>query len=285
MTTPVFFIDKSFDAQNISNYHLSLQIFLKGFSFSLLDRQKNKFVALGHYHYPPLVSYSKALELLEEKFQENGLLALPFVHTKVLFDTPKYTFIPSSFFDEATKEELFKFNHSLERNECLITNYLFSNSNYVVFSIPNYIKKWVEEKMPNAKIYHQSVPFVEEIMLNTKAIGQQDTIYTNIHHSFIDIAFIKNSSLQLFNSFDIQSMNDFQYFLLNIYDQLKISPTDVPIVFSGFVRKNDEKVEQIKKFIKHLRFFSKPLHFHYSFHFENVEEHYFTNMLNLYQCG
>lgn len=285
MIAPIFFIDKSFDAQNISNYHLSLQVFLKGFSFCLLDRQKNKFVALGHYYYQPLVSYAKSLELLEKKLQENELLSLPFVHIKIIFDTPKYTFIPSSFFSEETKKELFEFNHLLEKRECLLTNYLFSNSNYVVFSIPEYIKDWIEKNMPTAKIYHQSVPFVEEILLNTKAIGQKEAVYVNIHHSFIDVAFIKNSSLQLFNSFDIQSMNDFRYFLLNIYDQLKISPTDVPIIFSGFVRKNDEKVEQIKKFIKHVHFFVKPSYFHYSFHFENVEEHYFTNMLNLYQCG
>ncbi len=285
MTKTNIFIDKSFNAENISNYHLSLQIFLKGLSFCILDKGNNKFIALGHYYYEHIVSYNKVLELLDKIFEENDVLKLQFTHTKILFNTPKFTFIPSDFFSEDSKETIFKFNNELNKNEVLLQNYIFSNSSYVLFAIPNYIKEWINQKFPHASIYHQSVPFLEEILLNNKTTSEDETIYVNIHHSFCDISYIKNSELQLFNSFEIKSDTDFKYYLLNIYDNLKLSSKSVPVIFSGFIKTNDNRIEDTKQFIKKTGFLKKPQHFNYSFEFNSIEEHYFTNMLNLYQCG
>lgn len=285
MTQTIVFTDKSFDAKNILNYHLSLQVFLKGLSFCVLDREKNKFIALGHYYYKHIVSYNKILEIISQMFEENEILKLPYIHTKIIFNTKKFTFIPSAFYKPKTTKQMFEFNHTIEKNEQLLTNYLFSNSSYVLFAIPNFIKTWINKTIPNAKIYHQSVPFIDEILLNTKTQPTQENIYINMHHSFFDVAFVKNACLKLYNSYTYKSDNDFKYFVLNIYDQLKLSPTTVPIIFSGFANKNDNKIEQIRKFVKHIGFFKKPLHFQYSFEFNSIEEHYFTNMLNLYQCG
>ncbi len=285
MTEPILFVDKSFNSKNISNYHLSLQIFLKGFSFCVLDRENNKFVALGHYYYEHLVSYKKLLELIERVFQSSELLKLPFQHVKVLFATPKFTFIPSAFYEEDKITDIFEFSHKIAKFEQLYTNYIYSNSTYVAFAIPSFIKDWIENSLPTAKIYHQSIPLIEEVLLKNKTSLVSKSVYVNVYHSFFDVAYIEKGNLALFNSFAYTSITDFQYFLLNVYDQLKLSSADVPTVFSGFISKADVKIEYSKKFIKNISFLQKPSHFQYSFDFNSIEDHYFTNMINLYQCG
>lgn len=285
LTEPVYFIDKSFNSKNISNYHLSLQVFLKGFSFCILDRENNKFVGLGHYYYEHITSYKKLLELIDRVFQYNEILKLNFEHTKVIFATPKFTFIPAPFYSTEQTKELFEFNHKIAKFEKLYTNYIYSNSTYVVFAIPEFINNWIDERLPNAKIYHQSIPLIEEILLKNKTTLIQKSIYVNVYHSFIDIAYISDGSLKLFNSFAYQSSTDFQYFILNTFDQLKLSPVEIPTFFSGFIGKSDLKIENIKKFIKNMTFLQKPSHFQFSFDFNSIEDHYFTNMINLYQCG
>jgi len=285
LTDPIYFIDKSFNAKNISNYHLSLQVFLKGFSFCLLDRENNKFVALGHYYYEHLVSYKKLLEIIERVFQSNEILQYNYEHVKVIFATPKFTFIPSTFYLPETAAEFFDFNHKLARFEVLETNYVYSNSTYVVFAIPDFIKDWIHQQLPKARIYHQSIPLIEEMLLKNKNSLVNNSVYVNVYHSFFDIALMEKGQLKLFNSFAYQSATDFQYFLLNTFDQLKLSAVDVPTIFSGFISKADPKIEQSKKFIKNINFLEKPEHFQYSYEFNNIEDHYFTNMINLYQCG
>lgn len=285
LTEPIYFIDKSFNSENISNYHLSLQVYLKGFSFCILDRDNNKFVALGHYFYEHLISYKKLLEIIDRVFQNNNILKLPFQHVKVIFATPKFTFIPSAFYNESNKKEVFEFSHKIARFEELYTNYIYSNSTYVVYTIPGFIKNWILEKLPSATIYHQSIPLIEEILLKNKTTLIKERVYVNIYPSFFDVAYISNGNLKLFNSFVYQSNTDFQYFLLNVFDQLKLSSIEVPAVFSGFVSKVDDKIEQSKKFIKNITYLEKPSHFEYSFDFNSIEDHYFTNMINLYQCG
>jgi hypothetical protein len=66
---------------------------------------------------------------------------------------------------------------------------------------------------------------------------------------------------------------------------LKLSPTEVPVLISGIIKKDDSKIEFLKKYIKNLDYLNKPYHFDYSFGFEDIPGHYFTNMINLYQCG
>lgn len=285
LTEPILFVDKSFNSKNISNYHLSLQIFLKGFSFCVLDRENNKFVALGHYYYEHLVSYKKLLEIIERIFSASELLTLPFQHVKVMFATPKFTFVPSAFFDNNKAGEIFEFSHKIAKFEHLFTNYIFSNSTYVIFAIPSFIKDWIENTLPTAKIYHQSIPLIEEVLLKNKSSLVSKSVYVNVYHSFFDVAFIEKGNLTLFNSFAYTSTTDYQYFILNVYDQLKLSSAEIPAIFSGFISKADPKIEQSKHFIKNISFLQKPSHFQYSFEFNGIEDHYFTNMINLYQCG
>ena len=95
MIEQIKFIDKSFDLENINNYHLSLQVYLKGFSFCLLDRERNKFIALGNYYFDKISSYSVLLEEIEEIFQQEEVLKPNYQHIKLLFATPKYSYIPS----------------------------------------------------------------------------------------------------------------------------------------------------------------------------------------------
>ena len=73
MLQNIHFIDKSFDYVNVDKYHLSLQVFLKGFSFSVLDRERNKYVALAHYQFNRVTSFrtlAKQIDAIETKLWE-----------------------------------------------------------------------------------------------------------------------------------------------------------------------------------------------------------------------
>jgi hypothetical protein len=260
-------------------------VYLKGFSFCILDRDRNKYIAFGNHHFSKISSFNILATEIEGLIKKNSWLNLPYQHVKLLFATPRFTFIPSPLYNPHEERKLFDFNHKLGANEVLHRNFIYGNSSYVVYSIHEHIKSVFEEAYPTVKFYHQSCPMIEEILLKNKLSNNNIQAYLNIYPDFIDFAILDKSTLKLFNSFAIQSNSDFQYFILNSFDQLQLSPLNVPISISGLIKKDDDKIEVLKKFIKQIDYLNKPSHFEYSYGFQDIPDHYFSNMINLYQCG
>lgn len=277
--------DKSFDLNNIDNYHLSLQVYLKGFSFCILDRTRNKFIAIGNYQFRKITSYNVLIEEIARISENEPILNHNYQHIKLLFATPKYTFIPSVFYNKAEVGKIFQFNHNLKKTETLLENFIYGNSSYISYTIPSKIHSFFIEKYPNIRIYHQSCPHIEEILLKNKLAKTSTSVHINVYSDFFDIAIINKDKLELYNSFPYKSDADFQYFLLNVFDQTELSVSDIPIYISGVIRSNDNRIENLKQYIKNVSYLSKPNHFEYSFIFNEIPNHYFLNLINLYQCG
>lgn len=285
MQEQIHFIDKSFDYSDTKQYHLSLQVFLRGFSFSVLDRQKNKYIAIGHYTFDKVNSFRACVTHIDDVIANEPLLRLPFQHIKLLFATSRFTFVPSSFFDSQHINTWFEFNHEKVNSEVILDNYIFGNSTYTIFGIPTVIYQYFQTKYPSIKIYHQSVPMVEELMLKSKQDDLGTKVFLNIFSTFFDFVLMENGNLKLYNTFNYQSLNDFNYYFLNAFDKLKLSPLEIPVFISGIIASDHEIIESVRKYIKKTGYLEKPSHFEYAYGFNNFPPHYFSNMINLYQCG
>lgn len=285
MLQHIHFIDKSFDYINVEKYQLSLQVFLKGFSFSVLDREKNKFVALGHYTFSRVLSYRTLVKLVDETIANEPLLQCNFSHVKLMFATANYTFVPSAFYSEDTKNVFYCFNQDLQAGEELLANYIFGNASNVIFSIPAVVTSFFKSKYPTVKIYHQSVPFIEELTLKSKLDTPDKRVFINVFSSMFDFVFVENGEVLLYNTFNYKSINDFNYFFLNAIDNLKLSPLTTQLYLCGNVTSDSEIIESLKEYIKNINYFVMPTHFEYAYGFNDVPAHFFTNMINLYQCG
>ncbi len=281
----IHFIDKSFRATDVSKYHLSLQVFLKGFSFSVLDGERNKYIALAHYSFSRITSYRTLAKQISEIIDKEPLLQNDFPHVKLLYATANYTFVPSVFYTDADKAKFFEFNQELKAGEQLSTNYIFGNSSTVIFSVPKILVSLFTERFPNLRIYHQSVPLIEELTLKSKIEGYGKRVFVNLHPTIFDFVLIDGGEIILFNTFTYKSVSDFNYFFLNAIDNLKLSPLTTSVYVCGILASDDLILESMKKYIKNINYFDKPSHFDYAYGLNEVPSHYFTNMINLYQCG
>lgn len=281
----IHFIDKSFDYVDVSRYHLSLQVFLKGFSFSVLDRERNKYVALAHYPFRKITSYRTLVRQIDDVFANEPLLQCQFSHVKLLFATTNYTFVPSAFFFKGEERQWYMFNHDLQAGEELLDNYIFGNSSNVIFSMPAVVANFFRTKYPSVRIYHQSVPLIEELMLKSKIGNGEKHVLVNVLPDFFDFVLIDNGEILLYNTFAYKSVDDFMYFFLNAIDNMKLSPLTIPVSICGIVSSTDAILESLKEYIRNISYFVKPAHFEYAYGFNEVPSHFFTNMINLYQCG
>lgn len=264
---------------------MSLQVFLKGFSFSVLDRERNKYVALAHYQFNRITSVRTLAKQIDGIVAAEPLLQCPFKHVKLMFYTPDYTFVPAAFYSDDDKNAWFDFNQELKRDSELMSNYIFGNSSYVVFGVPKVLAAVLCERFSSVRFYHQSVPLIEELTLKSKLESEGRRVLVNLMPAFFDFVLIEDGEITLYNTFSYKSTEDFNYYFLNAIDNMKLSPLNTKVSVCGIVPADSPVLESMKEYIRNIDYFVRPGHFEYAYGFNDVPSHYFTNMINLYQCG
>ncbi|UCH15217.1 MAG: DUF3822 family protein, partial [Bacteroidales bacterium] len=203
-------IDKSLDKENTTNYHLSIQADLNGFSFCILDIEKKIYLGLRQYQLEDVYSTENYVDNLTEIFNDDSLLNSQFKSSSFVYLTQKSTLIPESFFDKSKLRAYFEFNQSLNDLDEIHYNFISEIKAYNIFTIPNYIVNEVVSRLKNVKLFHQVSPFIKSIF--EKGIdSERASVYVNMNNKFIDIAVADKNKLLLYNTFQFQKETDLLY--------------------------------------------------------------------------
>jgi len=276
-------LDETLDINITKSYSLSIQIDLNGFSFCLLDTIRNKYVALRHYSYDHLAENPG--KNIRAVFEQDEFLKQEFKGSKMIYTTRQSTLVPEPLFNKENVKDYFSFNHSPNGNQYgIFFNHLKHAGAYVVFAVPEHVTSVVQEYLPSVKIFHQSVPLIENIFMNRRNRKDQGIAYLNVSEKLFDIVVIDDKKLNLHNCFSFHDENDLLYFTLYVFEQLKLDPGDTEIILSGRITKTMKQYEVLKKYIRNIRFHPLNTQFTYSYTFNEIPSHTYLNLLNLYPC-
>jgi len=277
------FLDETLDINTTQLYHLSIQVSLNGFSLSILDTVRNKYVALKNY---PLDKQKGIPEdQLKDIFKKDEFLSRKYKSSSYFFITDKSTLVPLPLFNKEKIKEYLLFNQPLEEHDKIFYNQIKNAGTYTVYSIPVNICEILDKQFPGIKSYHQSVPFIEQILLKNQPGGFDHSTFIHVTPGIFDIAVSQSKKLILYNQFRFRNENDFIYFVLNIFEQLKLNTEKTLLLLSGEITKTSRYYESVKKYIKTIRFEKRDSQFTYSYTFNQIPEHTFIPLLNLYNCG
>ncbi len=278
------FIDETFDLNQTKNYYISIQAGLNGYSFSVLDPLRNKYILLKHFQF----SGELTEDLLEEKIsyiQDNDeFLTRDYKSVFFSYLSPKYTLIPGPLFNKDNLRKYFEFNHVLDDLDEIHYNEFRSIDAYNLFVIPTEISNIVYKKYRNVRYFHQATPLIEHGLITHGGKSSKHIAIVNIYGNNADVCVIQRDSLLLCNSFQWKNENDLIYFILYVYEQLKLDGIETPLYLLGDIPKNSPVYEMLKSYIKKIGFEKRSSHFVYSYTFNEVDAHRFINLLNLKLC-
>jgi hypothetical protein len=166
----------------------------------------------------------------------------------------------------------------------IIYNRIRNAEAYVVFAIPEYVPEIARKYLPAVRFFHQSTPLIESIFLNRRNKKDQVTVYLDVSKSLFDIVVIENKKLILYNCFSFRDENDLIYFVLYVFEQLKLDPEKTELYLSGIITRRSRHYENLRKYIRHIYFDSPNPQFTYSYTFNQIPSHTFLNLLNLSSC-
>ena len=275
------FIDETFDINRTNTYERSIQVSLNGFSLSVLDLVRNKFILLKHYNLKHKISSEEKADEIQSIIDKDQYLKASYKNTKTLVVSPKSVLIPNELFEQNFAKKYFEFNHKLEELEEI--HFIENNSIQAVnlFTIPNPISNVLFDTFGKTSIYHQFNPFNAYYL----RLHPENTIAAvHLHEDFIDIGVYGNRKLKFYNNFLINSKEDILYFILYTFKQLNLSRTENEMYISGNLHLYSGLERLLRQYIKKIHIQKVPKDFTYSYTFKKNEMNHFTNLFMLQLC-
>lgn len=276
------FVDETLDLNRAHAYRLSIQVSLDGFSFSILDLVRGKFVVLKHYDLSQQKGYDQKADKLRQILSSDKHLHPSFKQSVALVVTRKSTLIPETYFQEKDLKSYLSFNHDLDELDEIHFNHLEEIRAYNVFTIPNPISNTLLEHFGNIPYYHHGQPFLQYQLDN--ASPAKKTAALSIFEQFIDIGVFSGNNLLFYNTFQWSTHEDILYYLLYVYKQLNLDVNSNELQISGSTRDQKNLKKLIDQYIKKSHLQRPPNDYTYSYTFKNQQAQHFTNLFRLNLC-
>ena len=277
------FIDKTFDSTQSLLYHLSIQISLDGFSFCILDIPKGKYILLRNH--PIFLKRPRLLlSRLRDVIEEEGLFNLEYKSIDIIYSTRKSTLVPDGMYSRGTTEKFFAFNHPLEKNFTIEKTHLHKAEAWSLYEIPVNLRDFLMSKFPKATLKHHIYPIIESSLKRNKSQADRIEGHLNFFRHDFDLIVIEGSQLKLYNNFTYRDENDVLYYVMYIFEHLKLNPEKANVIISGFVSRMAPQDHLLKKYVKKVSFAKLDTTYQYSYTFNEIPEHYYAPLLSLYRC-
>lgn len=243
-----------------------------GLSFSLLNKEKNKYVLIGHYKLSLDEPFEHLFEFLDRFDQIPDDVSLAFVDQR-------YTLIPKEIFNEADKDSYLKF---LIKKPIGPADHIILGEQVLVFESLENRFSWLFERIPHIRLLNNA-------QVNLQSHFQQKAVNASfvsvqIFYETIEVCVQQKGKLTLLNTFNYSKQEDFLYFVLSVFDQLKLDPLETDLYLSGTLLKKGEEHQSLKQYIKNIHWDKKPEAYFYSYTFNAQEDHYNVSLFNQHLC-
>ena len=274
-------VDDSFDLKRTTEYHLSIQVGLDGFSFCILDVHRNKFIVFRHL--PLMIGRPQFLpKKIETIFDEEEILNATYKSISVLYSTHKATLIPKAYSEPDYAAKVATITNEISRNEDVLTNDLPGFNYQLIYCYPKDMMALLNRKFTEFQFRHKSIPLL------TSVLNQRDekkhTLLINFEKKYIRMIALKGSQILLYNSFYFKNESDFLFYTLNICHNLHFSAERDEIIIGGFVADDSAYIRQLRKYISNIQFLKPLVGFNYGNIFDKVQKHQFVSLLNSHSC-
>ena len=277
------FFDKSFSDLKTNEYQVFLQLSKNGLSYTIFNTQTNTFIGLENYIFNEVYNDYSILNPLTQLLEQVPLLKKTFNKVVVSYVNNRATLIPKPIYQENELKSYHQFNFAAQEEDVFRSDYLINVSAYNVYSIPDYIIG-AFDKIENTVFHHFSTALIESSLLHAKKSKALSVVNVHVLPNSFQIVVIKNQNLELYNSFNYQTSEDFIYYLLFVLNQLNIKSDEATIRLTGEVDKSSAIYDMLYKYIHTIDFCEIPNELNYSYVFEKTQKHYYYALFNQYLC-
>jgi hypothetical protein len=221
--------------------------------------------------------------LLNQIFNGSTLLKSNHTYRKVngILFGKESMFIPSSLFDATNLKEQMtlafgdgianKLIQSEELPMMQIHSCYTSNSS-IISTISNHFR--------HAEFHHVSATRLRYLSA-ISGPGKEVLVVIDLNGAEMNITAVKSSSLLFHNSFEFNTPEELTYYMLLVFEQLKLNPETVEVFFTGNTHKEDAAFQLASKYVANCRLAGLPGVYTYESEFSFLDANRHFNLF----CG
>ncbi|MEQ8910599.1 MAG: DUF3822 family protein [Vicingaceae bacterium] len=273
------FIDQSYESK-LSQLELYLNLskqYLQALYYSPADKQ---FVGFEEYYLGDNESWSLALDPIRLAVQE---FSGDFKRVQLCLSTPIYTHIPTVLFIESVAENYLLLNHKVPvKSSEVKSNEVSSLQLTVAYEFPFLIENVFQAHFNLSGIHHESVALLE--YFSAKKKREKNEVYLHVQYHHFHLVQFNENGLVFYNRFEYSTVEDFMYYLLYAFEQLKIDRESVNLLVFGELEEESSVYKMLYKYVRKLNIEKRPKSINESQVLSQLGESHFFNLFNQYLC-
>lgn len=245
---------KKNNTSNHTNQSLSVHVSLTGLSFLITSEASSEALHFSEIHFITPATPEELLLEIEKAFTKTVELQANFDKVNVVYATDLYTLVPNSLFDENKASEYLKFNAKILANDFIASDRVKNHQMVVVYVPFVNINNFFFDRFGSFNYYHAVTILLEKI-LHIEKHGMNPKMYINVNKEHVDCMIVDGSSLQLCNTYDFKTAEDFIYYILFAFEQLKLNPETTKTIVMGDISFEDDTYAMLYTYIRHISLF------------------------------
>ena len=231
-------------------YRLTIQFSLGGLSFVLFNSASQSVSDMEFHQSDSLNSSDELFRVLEKDLNARDLGNLQSVDC--LIDGRTHALVPKALYQPDQKDRLLGFGLTVPNGYITSADPVTPLQAYNLYAYPEALRNRILSKWPNARILHSASVFLESLPKSDTPV-----VYVNVRNRDFDLA-IMQDRLLFFNNFTFNTKVDFSYYLLFAMQQHELSGLETPVCFTGLIQPSSEIIDLCRRYLKDIRFVSKP---------------------------
>jgi hypothetical protein len=233
---------------------LAIQVSLNGLSFATFDTLTNKATMLQKIDLGKVNVTTKIEDLFAEAFQKHPELKASYDEVVIIHSNNLSTFVPTALFDEEYLGSYLQFNTKVFETDFFafdeLGNYEMNNVYIPYVNMNNYFI----DQFGTFDYKHANTVLVNKL-LDLSKNKEELQLFVHISDAHFEIVVIQNQKLQLYNSFDYKTPEDFIYYILFTAEQLHLNPESFKLELLGKIIEGDSLYDIAYKYIRNTNLF------------------------------
>jgi len=240
-------------------YHkLSIQVSLNGLSFCIVDTLTNKVLQSETSVFETERTPHGLQKGLVALIDKNDIASKIFVEVIVIHRNKLFSLVPKPLFDTNELANYLKFNTRILANDHLAFDEIESYDMINVYVPFTNVNNYIYDLFGEFTFKHSGTVMVESL-LGTQNRNKDSICYVHIAHQQMEITVIQNKTLLLYNSFEFNTKEDFIYYLLFTFEQLKLDTESTPLKLFGDVEEGDRIYDICYEYVNKVSIFAPSI--------------------------
>jgi hypothetical protein len=227
------------------NKSLSIRVCTDGLSFCVYapsEAEPYKYITYKVNHTISLAANLKQALLNEPVLQEE------YQRVNVLVTTPKFTTVPVVHFKSEEIEDIFNFNFPKEPPQHISYNVLRRSGIAIIFGLEKNIYQLIRDDFPRARFYASASTLIE-FFAEKSIFGNNKKMFVYLHESEMTVYCLNQGVMLFVNTFPVKTVDDIQYFILNVWQQLGYDQIDDSLFIVSDKNQHTNLASKISYFI------------------------------------